>query len=144
MKIHSVLALIIIALTTTFAKAEKDWGVYEYTNPEDALHWISLTMEGDKVSGDITKYLDNDMKEKMGVEKFVGKVISGLGTQNLKLEIIFQSKKKEMGDVGNVRINKNGKSIWKLMPNDKLVVPMFFYIHQGYEEEATFSYVSPD
>ena len=84
------------------------------------------------------------MKEKMGVEKFTGKVISGKGTENLKLEITFKNKPTDMGDVGNVRVNKSGKSVWNLKPSDSLVVPMFFYINQGYEEDADFRYLSPN
>jgi len=84
------------------------------------------------------------MKEKMGEEKFLGKVISGLGTENLKVEISFRSKPSSSSDVANVLVDKNGKSIWKLKPHEKLTVPMFFYIRQGYKEEATFSYVSPN
>jgi hypothetical protein len=145
MKLHTkLLTVAVIALTSIFAKAEKETCVYEYTDPETALHWISLTIEGTSVSGDITKYLDESMKEKMGVEKFTGKVISGKGTENLKLEITFKNKPTDMGDVGNVRVNKSGKSVWNLKPSDSLVVPMFFYINQGYEEDADFRYLSPN
>jgi len=144
MNLKSFLFFALIAILAPIAKAEKDISVYEYVNPEGALHWISLTINGEKVSGSITKYLSNDMKEKMGEEKFLGKVISGLGTENLRVEISFYSKPSSSGDVANVLVNKNGKSIWKLKPHDKLTVPMFFYIRQGYKEEAAFSYVSPN
>jgi len=144
MNLKSFLLVVLLGILAPFAKAEKDISVYEYVNPEDALHWISLTINGEKVSGSITKYLSNDMKEKMGEEKFLGKVISGLGTENLRVEISFRSKPSSSSDVANVLVDKNGKSIWKLKPHAKLSVPMFFYIRQGYKEEAAFSYVSPN
>jgi hypothetical protein len=142
MKLHLILSAAVIILNASIAKAETE--VFEYTDPDSALYWIALNINESKVSGDITKYLSEDMKEKIYEEKFEGKVISGQGTENLKLEIMFQSKKSDMNEVANVRINKNGKSIWKLNQSSKLVVPMFFYISQGVEEDAEFHFLTPN
>ena len=142
MKLHLILSAAVIILNASIAKAETE--VFEYTDPDSALYWIALNINESKVSGDITKYLSEDMKEKIYEEKFEGKVISGQGTENLKLEIMFQSKKSDMNEVANVRINKNGKSIWKLNQSSKLVVPMFFYISQGVEEDAEFLFLTPN
>ena len=162
MKLKTLLALAIIALTTTLAMAEADWGVYQhsedYDNPKAPLYWISLTIDGKKVSGDITKYANSEMKKKVGVEKFTGKVLEpepGLDA----VQILVTAKSKVVkkgnsyGDILDVLFFTNeeitNSAVWFLKPNENLEVGMWLPLDPSdpsiiYKTERTFGYVSPN
>ena len=162
MKLKTLFALAIIALTTTLAMAEADWGVYEFTedgnNPKATLYWISLTIDGKKVSGDITKYANNEMKKKVGVEKFTGKVLEpepGLDA----VQILVTAKSKVVkkgnsyGDILDVLFFTNeeitNSAVWFLKPNENLEVGMWLPLDPSdpsiiYKTSRTFGYVSPN
>jgi hypothetical protein len=128
-------------LATSFAKADKDWGVYEFEDPEGAIHWISLTIEDKKITGDVTKYLDESLKEKVAVGKFSGRIMPGIKEIKM-LSITFDEKSKKA--LSNIVTDEKGGSYWKLDPNNTLTVPMFYFIRQGVAEDATFHYLSPN
>jgi len=141
MKNYLKLSLILLVLATSFAKADEDWGMYEFGDPESALHWISLSIKGKKITGDVTKYLDESMKEKVAKGKFTGMIMPG--TKAIKrLCITFDAKSKKA--LSNIITDEKGVAYWKLDPNNTLTVPMFYFIRQGVTEDAVFHYLSPD
>jgi hypothetical protein len=142
MKIYSILALVLLVATTTFASANEESQVYEYVDSEGALHWIALRIKDKEITGDVTKYLDQSMKEKVAVGKFSGKVMLGKDPKNQRLSITFDENSAKA--LTNIVTDKKRECIWKYISHDKLIVPMFFFINMGYREDAIFRYLSPN
>jgi hypothetical protein len=128
------LICVMLFVSSVLAMAEKDCGYYLYKDPEDSEHLIELCIDGKNVSGDVTKYIGGiGSGDEKFEAKFTGKVISGLGTDNLKLEITFQ------GDNHNLDCDKKKKAVWKLKPHNELKVPVNLPIGRtGYREIETF------
>ena len=109
---------------------------------EGALHWIALRIKDKEITGDVTKYLDQSMKEKVAVGKFSGKVMLGKDPKNQRLRITFDENSAKA--LTNIVTDKKRECIWKYISHDKLIVPMFFFINMGYREDAIFRYLSPN
>jgi hypothetical protein len=85
MKLPYLIAPVVL-MSPALAAAAKDVGYYEFTDPEDSVHLIVMPIDGQKVSGSVTKYIGG-FESKLGkVEaKFDGKVLSGDSKKGRKL-----------------------------------------------------------
>jgi hypothetical protein len=116
------------------ATAAKEAGNYEFTDPEDSVHVIFLSIDGKKISGTVTKFIGG-FESKLGKmeAKFDGRVISGSEKKGRKLEISMKGGKHNL-DSGN-----QNKAVWVLDANGDLKVPVLLPIgRQPYREIETF------
>ena len=125
---------VMLFMSAAIALGEKDCGFYVYQDEEENDHLITLCIDGINVSGDVTKWSGGigNGGEKY-TAKFTGKVVSGSGIQNHKLEITF------LGDQHNLDHDKQNKAIWNLKPGNELKVPVYLPIGRtGFREVVTF------
>lgn len=114
--------------------AAKEAGYYEFTDPEDSVHVIFLSIDGKKISGTVTKFIGGfDAKLGKMEAKFDGKVLSGSEKKGRKLEISMKS------DKHNLDFGKQNRSVWVLDASGDLKVPVLLPIgRQPYREIETF------
>jgi hypothetical protein len=132
MKIPYLIASVV--LMSPAILAAKDVGYYEFTDPQDSVHLICLNIEGQKVSGSVTKFIGG-FEAKLGKleAKFEGKVLSGAGKDARKLEVSVKSGNH------NLDFTSQNKAVWILGPNGDLKVPVLLPIgRQPYREVETF------
>ena len=130
----SPLVATVALMSTVFSAAAKETGNYEFTDPEDSVHVIFLNIDGQKISGSVTKFIGG-FESKLGkVEaKFEGKILAGAGKDGRKLEILLK------GGQHNLDFNKQNKAVWVLTSNGDLKVPVLLPIgRQPYREVETF------
>jgi hypothetical protein len=133
MKLPYLIASVVL-MSPVLEAVAKDVGYYEFTDPEDSVHLIVMTIDGQKVSGSVTKYIGG-FESKLGkVEaKFDGKVLSGDSKKGRKLEISIKS------DQHNLDFNKQNKAVWVVGPTGDLKVPVLLPIgRQPYRAVETF------
>lgn len=133
MKVSHLVASVVL-MSSTLEAVAKESGIYEFTDPEDSVHVIFLSIDGQKVSGSVTKFIGG-FEAKLGKmeAKFEGKVLAGSGKDGRKLEIFVR------GGQHNLDFNKQNKAVWMLAPNGDLKVPVLLPIgRQPYREVETF------
>jgi hypothetical protein len=133
MKVPHLIASIVL-MSTALEAVAKEAGYYEFTDPEDSVHVIFLSIDGQKVSGWVTKFIGGfDAKLGKMEAKFEGKVLAGTGAKGRKLEILMK------GGKHNLDIDKQSKAVWVLGATGELKVPVLLPIgRQPYREVETF------
>ncbi len=103
---------------------------FEYVDAEDKSHIVSLTINGQNVSGKIVTLIGDQGEDPA---RFTGKILSGQGTNKVRLAISFLP-----GGYHCVECSKDGKCVWEFN-GSQLKVPMFLPIGRtGYRDVMVF------
>lgn len=133
MKISRLIALVVL-MSPALEAVAKDVGYYEFTDPEDSVHVIVMTIDGQKVTGSVTKFIGG-FEAKLGkmAANFNGKVLAGDSKKGRKLEISIQ------GGKHNLDFTGKNKAVWVVGANGDLKVPVLLPIgRQPYRAVETF------